>query len=71
MKTVPFGTAGVAAATGLLILSASLAQAQDDEPQPIVSRAISATVDYGNDAIFASAKNGTDFDRYGYTHSSC
>ncbi|MBA2436093.1 MAG: hypothetical protein H0V54_13605 [Chthoniobacterales bacterium] len=64
MKTVPFGIAGVAAATGLLLFSSS-ARAQDDVPEPIVSRAISATIDYGNDAIFQPAKHYTDFERFG------
>ena len=64
MKTVPFGIAGVAAAAGLLILSSSL-RAQEGQPQPIVSRAVSATIDYGDDNIFQPQKQNTDFDRYG------
>jgi hypothetical protein len=64
MKIVPVGIAGVAAAAGLL-LSSHLAQAQEDEPQPIVSRAVSATVNYGNDAIFQPGKNAPDFDLLG------
>lgn len=54
----------VAAATGLFGFSISL-RAQDDGPQPIVSRALSATVDYGNDAIFSPAKSSTDFEQLG------
>ena len=59
--------AGVAAATGLLLFSSSLARAQGDDgaPQPIVSRALGAAVDYGNDAIFQPTKHGIDFDPLG------
>jgi hypothetical protein len=65
MKSVPLGIAGLALlASGLLGFSSSV-RAQDGGPQPILSRALSATVDYGNDAIFAPAKHGTDFDRLG------
>ncbi|MGH7939213.1 MAG: hypothetical protein ACRD5Z_04360 [Bryobacteraceae bacterium] len=61
MKTIPPGIAGVAVATGLLIALSSLAKAQDPDPEPVVSRALSATVDYGNEAIFQPAKQGVDF----------
>ncbi|MBA2436306.1 MAG: hypothetical protein H0V54_14720 [Chthoniobacterales bacterium] len=54
----------VAVATGLFGFSTTV-RAQQDEPQPIVSRAVSATVDYGNDAVFQPGKHGTDFDRLG------
>lgn len=65
MKIFPLGIAiGVAAATSLFGFISSV-RAQEDEPQPIVSRALVATVDYGNDAIFQPAKHGTDFDRLG------
>lgn len=66
MKNVPLGIAGVAAATGLLLILSSSAQAQEgEEPQPIVSRALAATVDYGNDVVFQPAKQITDFDMLG------
>lgn len=65
MKTVPFGIAGLALlASGLLCLAPGV-YAQDDDPQPIVSRAIAATVDYGNDNIFHPAKTSTDFEPLG------
>lgn len=65
MKTVPFGIAGLAfLASGLFGFSTSL-RAQDDGPQPIVSRALSATVDYGNDNIFRPDKTSTDFSALG------
>jgi hypothetical protein len=61
MKTVPFGIAGLAVlASGLLGFSPS-ARAQDEPPQPIPSRAIAATVDYGNNNLFALDKSSTDF----------
>jgi len=41
------------------------ARKDEGEPQPIVSRAISATIDYGSDAIFQPAKHGTDFEQPG------
>ena len=65
MKTGPFGIAGVAAATGLFIF-ASTSRAQDgDGLEPEASRALAATVDYGNDAVFQPAKHNTNFDRLG------
>jgi hypothetical protein len=65
-KNVPFGIAiGVAAATGLFGFTALVRADDDGGPQPIVSRALAATVDYGNDAIFQPAKHATDFDRLG------
>jgi hypothetical protein len=65
MKNVPRGIVVLAIAASGLIGASNLARAQEDEPQPIVSRAISATVDFGNDAIFYPAKKGVDFDRLG------
>lgn len=65
MKTVPVGIVGVAAAAGLLFSLTALQAQEEDEPQPIVSRASAATIDYGNDAIFQPAKHNTDFDRLG------
>jgi hypothetical protein len=64
MQNVPRGIAVLALATGLFGFS-TVARAQDDEPQAIVSRAISARVDYGNDNIFNPAKTGTDFGQLG------
>lgn len=56
---------------GLAIIASGLfgfctvALAQEDEPQPILSRALATAVNYGNDAIFEPAKHGTDFDPLG------
>ncbi len=67
MKTLPFGLTGFAAATALFLLFSPPARAQGDgDPQPIVSRALSATVDYGvdangNDVSFQPEKSGVDF----------
>ena len=65
MKNVPFGVAVVAAATGLFITLTALRAQEEGEPQPIVSRATAATIDYGNDAIFYPAKRGTEFEQLG------
>lgn len=65
MKTVPFGIAGVAAATGLFIFSSSLRAQEDGPPPPTPSRALSASVDFGNDVVFQPAKHGTNFDPLG------
>lgn len=55
----------VAAAAGLLgFLPSSRAQG-DGEPAAIVSRATAASVDYGNETVFAPVKHGTDFERLG------
>jgi hypothetical protein len=61
MKTVPFGVAGVAAATGLLLFSSSLRAQDDGAPPAAVSYAIAATIDYGNNLLFQPEKAGTDF----------
>jgi hypothetical protein len=45
--------------------SNAVAQSEEDDAQPIVSRAIAATVDYGNENIFNPAKHATDFYRLG------
>ena len=55
MKNVPRGIAVLALASGLFGFS-TFALAQDYGPQPIVSCATSATVEYGNDAVFSPAK---------------
>ena len=65
MKTVPLGSLGLAFVVSVHVGFLTTARAQDGEPQPIVSRALAATVDYGNDAIFQPAKHGTDFDQLG------
>lgn len=65
MKSVPCGIAGLAIlASGLFGFSPSV-RAQDGPPEPILSRALWATIDYGNDAVFQPAKNATDFERFG------
>ncbi len=58
--------ARVAAAAALFGMS-SPARAQEGDPPPeaIVSRALAATVDYGNDAVFQPAKHDTTLDRLG------
>lgn len=70
MKTIPLGIAGLAFLTSGLLVFSPLARAQDGEPQPVTSRALSATVDYGNDAngndqSFQPTKHGVDFDLLG------
>jgi hypothetical protein len=66
MKTVPFGIAGLAVlASGLFGFTSALAQDDGQPPQPILTRALSVKVDYGNDAIFEPAKHGTDFEPLG------
>ena len=55
----------LAALTSGLFGFSTSARAQDDGPQPIVSRAISVTVDYGNDNIFTPEKTSTDFQQLG------
>lgn len=54
----------LALASGLFGFSTP-SHAQDGDPQPIVSRALAATVDYGNDAVFYPAKHITDFEQLG------
>lgn len=66
MKKWPLGFAVVAAATSLLLSVFTPSARAQDEPQPVNSRALSATVDYGNDAdgnalTFPPAKQGVDF----------
>ncbi len=52
-------------ASGLLAFS-NCARAQgSDGTEGIVSRAVAATVDYGNDAVFQPAKHGINFDQLG------
>ncbi|MBA3834015.1 MAG: hypothetical protein H0X34_19420 [Chthoniobacterales bacterium] len=67
MKTIPLRIIGVAAAAGLLLIFSSSARAQGEDggPQPVTSRALSARIDYGNDAIFQPEKQGIDFTQYG------
>lgn len=52
-------------ATGLLIFSSDAVAQDGGPPPPTPSRAISATIDYGNDSIFQPAKSGVDFEQYG------
>jgi hypothetical protein len=61
MKSVPFGIAGVAAATGLFIFLSTLHAQDDGAPPAAITHALAATVDYGNDVIFQPEKSGTDF----------
>ena len=62
---VPLGSIGLAVLVSVHLAFSTTARAQEGEPQPIVSRALATTVDYGNDAIFQPAKHGTDFDQLG------
>lgn len=69
MKKFPLGVAGLVLVIGGLLAFSPSALAQDDPP-PVVSRALSATVDYGNDAdgndiSFQPAKQGVDFVQLG------
>ncbi len=66
MKTVPLGIAGLAVLASGLFGFSSLVRAQDgDGLEPEASRALAATVDYGNDAIFQPPKHNTAFERLG------
>ncbi|HEY2711466.1 MAG TPA: hypothetical protein VGI60_03050 [Chthoniobacterales bacterium] len=66
MKTIPPRIAGlVFFASALSSLPTSLRAQDDGPPGPIVSRALAATVDYGNEAVFQPAKQSTDFERLG------
>ncbi len=65
MKFVPLGIVVVAAAAGLLGFSSTLRAQSSDGTEGIVSRALAATVDYGNDTLFQPAKHGTDFEQLG------
>jgi hypothetical protein len=61
MKNVPVRIAGLAlVASGLFGLS-TVVRAQDGTPAPINSRALAATVDYGNGNVFQPAKSNTAF----------
>ena len=75
MKTILPRIAKLALLAGLLIGSSSLLLAQDDSsptptpsptpPAQILSRALSAVVDYGNDNLFTPVKESTDFSLLG------
>lgn len=65
MKIVPLGIAGLAIIAGGLFAISSSCRAQDNEPEPILTRAIAATVDYGNDIVFQPTKHGTNFELLG------
>jgi hypothetical protein len=57
---------GLACLLGIIFASTLAARAQSDgEPEPIVSRALAATVDYGSDNIFQPSKQQTDFNLLG------
>ncbi len=62
MKKAPFGTPALTIIGSALFLFAASSYAQDDgTPPAAVSRALAASVDYGNDSIFPVEKFGTDF----------
>ena len=63
---LPSNLLGLAFLASVYLGLSTAARAQDDGgPQPILSRALAATVDYGNDAVFQPTKHGTDFDELG------
>ena len=64
---VPLGPLGLAFLVSVhLTATLNTARAQgDDGTEGIVSRALAATVDYGNDAVFQPAKHGINFDQLG------
>ena len=49
----------------IFALSLAAPPQSDGEPEPIVSRALAATVDYGSDKIFQPSKHQTDFNLLG------
>ena len=49
----------------IFALSLAAPPQSDGEPEPIVSRALAATVDYGSDKIFQPSKQQTDFNLLG------
>ena len=66
MKSVPLGMVGLAIiASGLFMSHQTFAQDEDHGPQPVASYAISANLDYGNDAVVQPGKHNTDFDVFG------
>jgi len=66
MQRTPLGSVALAFVAGAFFLSANPARAQsNDGSEGIVSRALWATIDYGNDVIFQPSKHGTNFDQYG------
>ena len=66
MKNIPLGIAGLALAVSGLFGFTPVARGQDGgPPAPIVSRALSASVDYGNDAVYQPAKTAPDFEQLG------
>jgi hypothetical protein len=65
MKHVLAGIAGLALVASGLLRFATIALAQEDQPPPVPSRAMSATVDYGNGNIFNPAKSSTEFEQLG------
>jgi hypothetical protein len=67
MKTIPPRIAGlVFFASALTSVPTSLRAQDDGPPSPIISRAIAATVDYGNGGVFNPRKSGADFERLGF-----
>ncbi len=67
MKNVPPGIVVTAAAVSLFFISTRLrAQDNDGPPEPIISRALAATVDYGNGNVFQPVKQGVNFACLGF-----
>jgi hypothetical protein len=61
MKIVPLGAAGLALVASGLFGFSTLVHAQDSTPPPVNSRALSATVDYGNGNVFQPTKSNSAF----------
>lgn len=61
MKHVPLGIAGLAFLASGLFGFTALSRAQDGTPPPVTSRALAATIDYGNGNVFQPAKSNTAF----------
>lgn len=55
----------VAVATGLFLLIPSVRAQDGDGMEPEASRALAATVDYGDDAVFQPPKHNTCFEQLG------
>ena len=62
---VSLGALGLAFLASIHLVISTPARAQDESPPPINSRALAATIDYGNGAIFNPEKGGTDFNQLG------
>ena len=64
MKKTPLGLVALTFVVSAFFVSANWAYAQSNDGG-IVSRALSATVDFGNNSVFQPAKSNTTFERLG------